>query len=212
MMPSSVDNYLKDGCMRCKFGATPACKVNTWRKELKMLRKIVLKSGLTEEVKWGVPCYTSENKNIVTVSAFNDFACLSFFKGVLLSDSAKILVKPGESSQSARLIKYTNTKEISAQADVIFAYIQEAIQIEKAGKKVEFKKNLEPIPTELLDVFKKDSNLKNAFYALTPGRQRGYIIYISQAKQSQSKISRIEKCRENILHGVGLNDKYSSKK
>jgi uncharacterized protein YdeI (YjbR/CyaY-like superfamily) len=128
---------------------------------------------------------------------------------VLLKDKEKILTAHGESSQSVRMIKYTNSKQIKHQSSIIRAYIEEAIEIENSGEKVEFKKNPEPIPEELLVEFKKDLKFKNAFNQLTPGRQRGYIIYFSQPKSTQSKVNRIEKCRENILKGIGLNDRKS---
>jgi len=208
-MNPQVDKYLVDGCMRCKFGGTPNCKVNNWAKELEELRKIVIKSALVEELKWGMPCYTLNNKNILMISAFKEYACISFFKGVLLKDKEKMLAAHGESSQSARMIKYTNSIQIKQQSSIISAYIEEAIEIENSGKKVEFKKNPEPIPEELMVEFNKDLKFKKAFHELTPGRQRGYIIYFSQPKSTQSKLNRIEKCRENILNGIGLNDRYS---
>jgi len=202
-----VNKYLVDGCMRCKFGGTPNCKVNHWSKELEALRKIVIKSVLDEELKWGIPCYTLNNKNILMISAFKEYACISFFKGVLLKDKEKLLTAHGESSQSVRMIKFTNSKQIIQQSSIIKAYIEEAIEIENSGKKVEFKKNPEPIPEELIVEFNKDLKFKKAFHELTPGRQRGYIIYFSQPKNTQSKLNRIEKCRENILKGIGLNDR-----
>ncbi|WP_303920210.1 YdeI family protein [Draconibacterium sediminis] len=205
---AQVDKYLIDGCMRCKYGGTPQCKVNNWRPELEMLRQIVLECGLTEELKWGVPCYTVEGKNVVLVSAFKDYASLSFFKGALLIDKHKMLSKHGESSQSVRLIKFTTVDEITQNQDVLKDYVLEAVKNEKSGKKVETKKNPEPLPAELLQAFENDPVFEEAFYALTPGRQRGYIIYFSQAKQSQTRIGRIEKYKEQILNGVGLNDKY----
>ena len=208
-MNPQVDKYLVDGCMRCKFGGTPNCKVNNWAKELEELRKIVIKSALVEELKWGMPCYTLNNKNILMISAFKEYACISFFKGVLLKDKEKMLAAHGESSQSARMIKYTNSIQIKQQSSIIRAYIEEAIEIENSGKKVEFKKNPEPIPEELMVEFNKDLKFKKAFHELTPGRQRGYIIYFSQPKSTQSKLNRIEKCRENILKGIGLNDRKS---
>ena len=208
-MNPQVDKYLVDGCMRCKFGGTPNCKVNNWAKELEELRKIVIKSALVEELKWGMPCYTLNNKNILMISAFKEYACVSFFKGVLLKDKEKMLAAHGESSLSARMIKYTNSIQIKQQSSIIRAYIEEAIEIENSGKKVEFKKNPEPIPEELMLEFNKDLKFKKAFHELTPGRQRGYIIYFSQPKSTQSKLNRIEKCRENILNGIGLNDRYS---
>ena len=139
-MNPKVDQYLIDGCMRCKFGGTPDCKVNNWREELETLRQIVLESGLTEEIKWGVPCYTSADKNIVIVSAFKEYACLSFFKGALLKDKDKILLKQGENSQAARIIKFTNSKQIIKQKNIIKSYILEAIDLEKSGQKLEIKK------------------------------------------------------------------------
>lgn len=202
-----VNKYLVDGCMRCKFGGTPNCKVNHWSKELEALRKIVIKSVLDEELKWGMPCYTLNNKNILMISAFKEYACISFFKGVLLKDKEKLLTAHGESSQSVRMIKFTNSKQIIQQSSIIKAYIEEAIEIENSGKKVEFKKNPEPIPEELIVELNKDLKFKKAFHELTPGLQRGYIIYFSQPKNTQSKLNRIEKCRENILKGIGLNDR-----
>ena len=202
-----VNKYLVDGCMRCKFGGSPNCKVNHWSKELEALRKIVIKSVLDEELKWGMPCYTLNNKNILMISAFKEYACISFFKGVLLKDKEKLLTAHGESSQSVRMIKFTNSKQIIQQSSIIKSYIEEAIEIENSGKKVEFKKNPEPIPEELIVEFNKDLKFKKAFHELTPGRQRGYIIYFSQPKNTQSKLNRIEKCRENILKGIGLNDR-----
>jgi uncharacterized protein YdeI (YjbR/CyaY-like superfamily) len=209
-MNPKVDQYLIDGCMRCKYGGTPQCKVNNWRTELETLRHLVLDCGLTEEVKWGVPCYTSNGKNIVVVSAFKDYASLSFFKGTLLKDPHKILVKQGENSQSGRLIKFTNTDQIIEQQSLLKAYVLEAVKLEESGVKVEFEKNPEPVPDELLERFVEFPALKKSFYALTPGRQRGYIIYFSQPKTNGARLSRIEKCQEKILKGEGLHDKYSS--
>ncbi|QHL86229.1 hypothetical protein GU926_01710 [Nibribacter ruber] len=205
-MNPQVDKYLLDGCMRCPYGATPQCKVHTWKEELVLLRHLVQESGLTEEVKWGVPCYTLGNKNIVMVSAFKQYAALSFFKGVLLKDEARVLSAHGESSQSARIIKFTSPEQILQLQNALKAYLQEAIAIEKAGLKVEFKKNLEPVPEELQAAFMEHPDLESAFYRLTPGRQRGYILFFSQPKQTQTRFSRIEKCREKILQGIGLQD------
>lgn len=207
-MKPSVDKYLIDGCMRCKFGGTPQCKVNNWREELNLLRQVVLETGLKEEIKWGVPVYTNKGKNIVTVNALKDSANIGFFKGVLLTDKNKILQQQGN-LQSDRIIKFTNVKEIEKVKDVLIEYVLEAIEIEESGKKVEFKKNSEPIPDELLEAFEQDPAFKKAFFALTAGRQRGYIIHFSQPKQSQTRNVRIEKYKEQIFKGIGLNDKYS---
>lgn len=204
-----VDKYLIDGCMRCKYGGTPQCKVNNWRAELELLRQIVLETGLKEEIKWGAPVYTNNDKNIVSVGALKDSANIGFFKGVLLTDDQKILQQQGN-LQAERIIKFTNINDIEKVKDVLKTYILEAISIEESGKKVELKKNPEPIPEELLDAFEKDIVFKKAFYALTPGRQRGYIFHFSQPKQALTRISRIEKYKDQILNGIGLNDKYSS--
>ena len=208
MMNPQVDKYLIDGCMRCKYGGTPQCKVHNWRGELEMLRQIVLETGLTEEIKWGAPVYTHKGKNIVSVGALKESANIGFFKGVLLTDKHKILQQQGN-LQSDRIIKFTNVKDIEKVKDVLKEYVLEAIEIEESGKKVEFKKNPEPIPNELLEAFEQDPAFKKAFYALTAGRQRGYIIHFSQPKQSQTRIGRIEKYKEQIFNGIGLNDKYS---
>ncbi|HEY9117605.1 MAG TPA: DUF1801 domain-containing protein, partial [Roseivirga sp.] len=138
-MTTSVETYLLEGCGRCSLGGTPDCKVHQWTYELKQLRAIVLESGLTEESKWGVPCYTHQGSNVLMISAFKEYCSLSFFKGVLLKDDQGILQKQGENSQSARLIKFTNPQQVAEQADILRAYIFEAIEVEKAGLKVDFK-------------------------------------------------------------------------
>jgi uncharacterized protein YdeI (YjbR/CyaY-like superfamily) len=206
-MNAQVDKYLIDGCMRCKYGATIDCKVNKWKEELVILRQIVLESGLKEELKWSVPCYTFNHKNILMMSAFKEYTCLSFLKGALLKDKEGILLKQGEHSQSARIIRYTDPKQIIKQAAILKSYIQEAIEIEQSRQKVVLTKNYESIPVELTNEFSNDSEFKKAFYALTPGRQRGYIIYFFSPKSAQSKINRIEKSKQRILNGIGLNDK-----
>jgi uncharacterized protein YdeI (YjbR/CyaY-like superfamily) len=206
MNKSTFDQYLIDGCMRCKYGATPKCKVNTWQTELKILREIALESGLIEEIKWGVPVYTHHGKNIISVNALKESANMSFFKGALLSDQHKILQQQG-TIQSGRIAKFTSPEQIEKLIDVLSAYIIEAIKIEESGTKVETIKNPEPVPSELLQAFEDDQIFKKAFYNLTPGRQRGYIIHFSQAKQSATRIARIEKYRAQILNGIGLNDR-----
>ncbi len=206
-MNPQIDNYLSEGCGRCPLGGTPDCKVHHWPQELKKLRTIVLDCGLTEELKWGVPCYTFHDKNVLIVSALKDYAALSFFKGALLSDTNGILQKPGENTQAARLIKFTSLPEIVAMEDILKAYIFEAIEVEKAGLAVVFKTNPEPIPEELQHKLDQDFGFKAAFEALTPGRQRGYILHFSQPKQSATRVSRIEKCIPKIMEGKGFNDR-----
>jgi uncharacterized protein YdeI (YjbR/CyaY-like superfamily) len=207
-MNSKVDKYLIDGCMRCKYGGTPQCKVLNWVEELESLRQIVLETILTEEIKWGVPVYTHNGKNVVTINALKESANIGFFKGVLLTDKYKILQNQGN-MQSDRVLKFTNSTDIEKLKGVLKEYILEAIEVEQSGKKVEFKKNPEPIPDELAEAFEKDLAFKKAFFALTTGRQRGYIIHFSQPKQAQTRIGRIEKYKEQIFEGIGLHDKYS---
>jgi uncharacterized protein YdeI (YjbR/CyaY-like superfamily) len=205
-MDPKVDLYIADGCGRCAFYATPQCKVKKWQIALETLRQVALESGLTEELKWAVPCYTFKKSNVAIVAAFKDYCAISFFKGALLQDSHSILDKPGESTQSARLIKFTHVEEIMENKWILKDYILEAIALEANGKKVTFNRNLEPIPEELENKFSELPIFKKAFYSLASGKQRGYIIYFSQPKQSQTRNARIEKCMEQILNGKGLND------
>lgn len=206
-IPHNVDSYLSDGCGRCKLGGTPRCKVHGFNKELKLLRDIVLKCGLNEEIKWGMPCYTSNNKNIAIIAAFKEYCSISFFKGALINDANGILVKPGDHTQSTRLLKFTSCKEITRIQNTIKLFIFEAIDIEKNGTKVKIETKLNDIfPPELEDLFKKQPFFKKAFYALTPGRQRAYLLYFSGAKQSKTIQARIEKYINTILQGKGLND------
>ncbi|WP_343486000.1 YdeI/OmpD-associated family protein [Allomuricauda sp. d1] len=211
-MNTSVDNYFIEGCGRCPLGGTPNCKVHQWVVELKLLRTIALDCGLEETTKWGVPCYMHQNKNVLIISAFKDHCVLSFFKGALLNDVENILEKPGKNSQAARILKFTDSQTINKLETTLKAYIYEAIEVEKAGLKVPFKKNPEPIPEELQQKLDEDPILKTAFETLTPGRQRGYILHFLQPKQSKTRIARIEKCTPMILNGTGLHDKYSSKR
>ena len=205
-MNPQADKYLINGCMRCKYGGTPQCKVLNWVDELESLRQIVSDTGLTEEIKWGVPVYTHNGKNVVTVNALKESANIGFFKGVLLKDEHQILRQQGN-LQSDRLIRFTNTEEIYKLRDILKEYVLEAIEIEKSGKKVAFKKNPEPIPNELLQALENDPAFKTAFYALTPGRQRSYNIFISQPKQEKTRLSRVEKCKPKVFEGKGWNER-----
>ena len=178
-----------------------------WQTEIIQLRTLLLECGLTEEFKWRNPCYSFQGKNIVLIGSFAAFCSLSFFKGTLLQDSNELLSKPGENSQSMRFFKFTNLEEILEQQSIIKAYIYEAIEIEKAGLKVIFKSNSElELVEELQAALDKNSSLKTAFQALTPGRQRGYNIYFSASKQSKTRETRIEKYTQRILDGNGIND------
>lgn len=211
-MTTSVDIYFEQGCGRCPLGGTVDCKVHSWTTELHHLRKILLDSGLTEESKWGVACYTFQNKNVLLLSTFKEHCAISFFKGVLLKDALGLLKKPGENSQASRLLKFTDIGTIKKLEPEIKAYVFEAIEVEKAGLKVIFKKRPEPLPEELEEKFRNDPTLKVAFEGLTPGRQRGYILFFSAPKQSKTRMARIEKSIGKILNGEGLHDKYSRKR
>ncbi|MFS0597230.1 YdeI family protein [Peribacillus frigoritolerans] len=182
-------------------------KANKWKEEYETLRNIVLDCELTEEFKWMHPCYTFENKNIVLIHGFKEYCALLFHKGALLQDAHGLLIQQTENVQGARQIRFTNVQEIVATESILKAYIHKAIEVEKAGLEVEFKKNEEfIIPEELHNKFDDIPALKTAFEALTPGRQRAYILYFSQAKQSKTRESRIEKCMQKILDGKGLKD------
>lgn len=206
-MNRQVDMYLIDGCGRCHLGGTPECKVHSWKKELALLRSIILDTGLNEELKWGMPCYTFQKNNVLILAAFKHYCSISFFKGSLLKDPEGVLNKPGENSQAARLFKFTNVKEIVKLENTIKTYIQEAVEIEKAGLKVNFKKVSEfKVPEEFQNKLNEMPVLKKAFYSLTPGRQRGYLLYFSEAKQAKTREARIEKYLDKILNGKGITD------
>ena len=178
-----------------------------WQKELEQLRMIVLDCGLTEELKWGCPCYTFEKKNIVLIHVFKEYCALLFFKGALLNDANGILIQQTENVQAARQIRFTNAKEIVAMKASIKAYIYEAIEVEKAGLKVKLKKTTAyAIPEEFQKKLNKSASLKTAFKALTPGRQRAYLLHFAAPKQSKTRESRVEKSIPSILKGKGLND------
>jgi uncharacterized protein YdeI (YjbR/CyaY-like superfamily) len=178
-----------------------------WKPELEILRKIILDCNLFEDIKWGVPCYTYQNSNIIIIQGFKAYCGLSFFKGALLNDANQLLVKPGENTQSGRLIRFTNTKEIVALETVLKAYIFESIELEKKGLKVDFVKDNAHVITEEFQIkLNKNPDLKKAFESLTPGRQRAYNLFFSAAKQSKTREVRIEKYTQQILNGKGIND------
>ena len=182
-------------------------KAQKWQKELEKLRTIILNCQLTEELKWGCPCYTFQKSNIVLIHGFKEYCALLFFKGALLNDANGILIQQTENVQAARQIRFTNVREIVKMKTILKAYIYEAIEVEKAGLKVNFKKNTELIfPEEFQNKLDEVPALKTAFDALTPGRQRGYLFYFSQPKQSKTRESRVKKCMQQILNGKGLND------
>ncbi|MBK9576828.1 MAG: YdeI/OmpD-associated family protein [Fibrobacterota bacterium] len=207
-MNPKIDQYLEIGCGRCALGGTPDCKVHTWTEPLKELRRIALSCGLTEELKWGMPCYTSQGKNIAMVVAFKEYCALSFFKGSLLKDPTSLLQSPGENSQSIRLARFTAVAEIKKRKAVLESYIREAIDLEKSGAKVAIKAVTDfVVPEEFQEALDSQSALKAAFDALTPGRRKAYLLHFSGAKQSATRRSRIEKCLPRILEGKGLDDR-----
>ena len=182
-------------------------KAKRWQEELEKLRMIVLDCGLTEELKWGVPCYTFQKRNVVLIHVFKEYCALLFFKGALLDDPNGILIQQTKNVQAARQIRFTNIRSIIKMKPILKAYIREAIEVEKAGLKVDFRKTTDfNIPEEFQSKLDKIHALKSAFDALTPGRQRAYILYFSAPKQSRTRESRVEKCMQQILNGQGLND------
>jgi len=182
-------------------------KAGKWQQEFGKLRNVILDCGLTEELKWGCPCYTFEKRNIVLMHGFKEYCALLFFKGALLKDARGILIQQTKNVQSARQIRFTNVREIAKLKPILKVYIHEAIEVEQAGLKVNFKKTSDfKLPEEFQKRLDEMPALKKAFKALTPGRQRAYIFYFSQPKQSRTREARVEKSTPQILNGKGLND------
>jgi len=182
-------------------------KARQWQEEYEKLRMIILDCGLTEELKWGCPCYTFKNGNVVLIHGFKEYCALLFFKGALLNDPNGILIQQTENVQAGRQIRFTNVVEIVEMASILKTYIFEAIEVEKAGLKVELKKTTDfSVPEEFQYKLNAIPALKAAFDALTPGRQRGYLFYFSQPKQSKTREARVEKYIPQILGGKGLDD------
>ena len=183
-------------------------KAKQWREEFEAVRTIALDCGLTEEFKWMHPCYTLGNRNVVLIHGFKEYCALLFIKGALLKDAKGILIQQTENVQAARQVRFTNVREIVKLKPVLKAYIKEAIEVEKAGLEVTYKKTSEfKMPEEFQKKLNEMPALKTAFESLTPGRQRGYLLYFSAAKQSKTRESRIEKCMDLIFDGVGLNER-----
>lgn len=188
----SIDSFLKNA--------------KNWKAEMAELRDVLLKTKLDEEFKWRLPCYTYEGKNIVIVQPFKAYLGLMFFKGALLKDSKKLLVRNGPNSDAPRRLEFKSVQEVKKLASVIKSYVNEAIKIESSGQKLEVKRTPTSLPTELKSLFTKQPKLKTAFNSLTPGRQRAYLLHFSSAKQSSTRQSRIEKCIPRILAGKGMHD------
>lgn len=207
-MNPKVDDYIRMGCGRCELFDTPDCKVHPFVEELQALRAILLETDLTEDVKWSFPCYTYNGSNVLILSALKNYCSLDFFKGVLLKDPEGVLIQQTENMQATRQLRYTSVEQVEAQADLIKAYVAEAIEIEKQGLKVEYKDTSEfDVPDELVAVFEEDPQYETAFYSLTPGRQRGYLLYFASAKQSKTRTSRIEKYRSKVFDGKGVHER-----
>jgi uncharacterized protein YdeI (YjbR/CyaY-like superfamily) len=178
-----------------------------WQPELTELRRIVGQTTLTEDLKWGVPCYTEQNANVVLLHVFKEYCAILFVKGSLLGDPARVLITQTENVQAGRQLRFTNVDEILAKESLLKAYLAEAIDLEKSGAKVEFKPTKEfAVPEEFQAELEGDPDLKAAFEGLTPGRQRGYLLFFAGAKQSKTREARIEKCRPAIMEGKGLDD------
>ena len=193
MSPNDVDKFVKSA--------------KHWGPEMAKLRALLLKTKLEEKLKWSQPCYTLNGGNVVIIQPFKNFLALMFFKGKLLKDPKKILIDNGPNSQSAKRLEFQATEEITAKTAIINAYVKEAIALEESGAKVETKKRPDAIPEELKIAFAKNVKLKKAFEALTPGRQRAYLIHFSGAKQSETRAARIAKCAPAILAGKGMMDR-----
>lgn len=209
-----VTPYFEQGCGRCNLHGTPDCRVHLWPGALAELRLIALGSGLKEECKWGVPCYVNEKgKNVALLGAFKAHCLISFFQGALLDDPDGVLESPGSNSQSTRQMRFTTAEQVQAAKPVLVRFLQQAIANEAAGKKVELKTPATyDIPEEFQQALDIDAALAEAFEQLTPGRRRAYLMRFTQPKKSETRQARIDKAREDILNGIGLNDKYRSMK
>ena len=203
---TQVDQFLLEGCMRCSKGATPDCKVHRWTDILEFLRQLLLDTELQEERKWGVPAYTLNGKNVVILGVFKESCVLSFLKGGLLEDPYQILERPGPNSQEGRFIRFTQLSQALEIEGKIKEYLLQAIEVERLGKKSISKPKIPVLPEELHQKFAEHPGLEAAFFALTPGRQRGYVIHFAEAKQSATRLNRIEKYLSKICAGKGMMD------
>jgi len=182
-------------------------KAEKWQDESRELRRILLDCQLTEELKWGKPCYTLGKGNVAIIQGFKDYCAIMFFKGALLEDKEGLLIRPGKHTQAGRQIRFTNVQEVTGMEAILKAYVHEAVEVERAGRQVKLKETSDfEIPEEFQAKLDEMPVLKDAFKALTPGRQRAYIFHFSSAKQSKTRQSRVEKCISRILEGKGLND------
>lgn len=207
MNTTSVDSYLRDGCGRCEHYQTPHCKVLLWTKPLEALRALVRAAGLEEAMKWGSPTYTLDGKNVLMIVSFREHCALSFLKGALLTDDEGQLQAPGPNSQHVRFLKFTSLKEVTARKKLIQRLIAQAVELERAGAKVEKPRTAEPLPDELERRLKEEPKLKKAWEALTPGRRRSHVLHVSGARQAETRERRVERCAKDILAGRGFNER-----
>jgi uncharacterized protein YdeI (YjbR/CyaY-like superfamily) len=207
-MTKTVEDYFIAGCGRCPLGGTPECKIHTWYDALVELRRIVNDSELEETSKWGVPCYTYGGKNVAMISALKGYAALSFFKGALMDDPHGMLEKQGKNTQADRIVRITDVQQVHDNEAILRDLIGEAIRVETAGLQYEYKRVEDyDIPEELQQKFDDDPSFQAAFEALTPGRQKGYLLHFGGAKQAQTRINRIEKFTARIFEGLGMHDR-----
>jgi uncharacterized protein YdeI (YjbR/CyaY-like superfamily) len=211
-MTKSIDVFLTDGCGRCSKFATDACSVRVFSKEIEALRSIALSVFQEETMKWGTPCYSYNGKNVAALFSFKDNCGFSFFKGPLLADAHQMLVAPSETAQTFRLLRFTKLAQIIEKQEEIRSYLFEALEVEKAGLKLQLKPASEfPVPDELKTQFKENPAFEAAFNALTQGRQKNYLRHFNEAKQSTTKTSRIEKYKPFIFKGIGMDEAWKLK-
>lgn len=206
-MITEIETYFVDGCGRCKRFATPECSARLWHDGLGQLREICLSEGLDETVKWGQPCYTREGRNIVLFGAFRDDFRLTFFNGSLLKDPERILQKRGPNTQQADIIRFTSAEQVRALAPTLRAYIREAVGYAKAGITPTKTTTEVILPDELIDALDADPDFSDAFHALTPGRQRSYVIALNSAKKPETRRARIAKFRDKVIAGKGATER-----
>jgi len=206
--PENVAQFLENGCGRCELGGTPRCKVKSWVDELRLLREIIQESGLREEIKWSVPCYTHDGKNILLLSALKESVTVSFLAGAALKDPQGLLEKPGPNSRFARYMRFVDAPSVASSKSALLAFIQQAKTLAASGEGSTVEDgSLPECPEELIQAFEANPQLEEAFMALTPGRQRGYLIHFSSAKQSKTRAARIEKYTPKILQGKGWQER-----
>lgn len=206
-MNRTIEGYFADGCGRCPLGGTPDCNVHAWRPILEALRDLLRSCGLEEAVKWGMPCYQYQGANVVILGAFKEFASLGFFKGSLLQNADGILTRQGENSEASRVIKVVELAWLRDWEEQVRACIYEAIEVEKSGLKVATRTvEEEDFPEVIRQRLAEMPDLRNAFFALTPGRRKGYLLYFKGAAQDKTRLSRLEKQVSRIMNGKGLHD------